>query len=121
MHASARPRFEELGVKVLPMKSVCPMGWAKADHFGAAKICTEFKDLEKCRKRFPDSTTLSFWTGTWQTSGPRGKKVSRIAIDAQRQAMLGLRGYNELNKRVSIGDLEKRAGYVGKSSNITIF
>lgn len=116
-----RSRFDELGVKVLPMKAVCPMSWAKADHFGAAKICTNFEDLDQCRKRFPYSTTVSFWTGTWQVTGPHGMAQSRIAVDAKRQAMLGLRGYDELSKVASIQKLEARAGYKGKSGNETIF
>eukprot|EP00040_Diaphanoeca_grandis_P017479 m.91242 g.91242 ORF g.91242 m.91242 type:complete len:366 (+) comp26452_c3_seq2:517-1614(+) len=107
-----RSRFKELGVRVLPMQSVSPMTWGKADHFGASKICTKFEDLDQCRQKFPNSTTVSFWTGTWQTSGRPGAEVSRLSWDHKRQAMLGLRGFGDLKKDMTIGDLEEQAAKV---------
>ena len=52
------------GHQVLRKDLISPMMWPKfSEHMAAAEICTEFADLDKCRARFPEATTISFWTG----------------------------------------------------------
>ena len=60
------PRFHWDGVKVLPRERVCPMNWDDGHKAAAARACTRFEDLPtKCARLFPNATTVSFWTATW--------------------------------------------------------
>eukprot|EP00038_Savillea_parva_P013464 m.8386 g.8386 ORF g.8386 m.8386 type:complete len:403 (+) comp2531_c0_seq1:341-1549(+) len=114
-------RLAEEHVKILPMSMISPMHWVKGrDHNQAALVCTEFKDLEKCRQRFPNATTLSFWTGTWQNSGPRDNPSTKLSVDRSKQVLLGLRKVGDTSSK-SLHELEAAANYTGPSGEIKIF
>lgn len=109
-----RSQFAEMGVVVLPMERVSPMHWAFfSQHHTAVFMCTEAEDDDKCRDKFPNSTTISFWTGTWQTSGPRNHPVPKLAVDRWRQVLLGLRGRADLHSNLTLAELEKKVNYTG--------
>lgn len=117
-----RPKqFETEKIRVLPMAAVSPMHWIKGSaHNLAARICTEYVDLDKCRSRFPNSTTVSFWTGTWMLTGPHGNPSTKLSVDRSKQVLLGLRREGDRSTK-TLRELEAAANYTGPSGEIRVF
>jgi hypothetical protein len=67
------------------------------------------------------ATTISFWTGTWQ-SKPDGKSketASRLSVDRRMQVVLGLRQTGDESNR-SLTELEAASNYTGPSGVIKL-
>lgn len=114
-------KFEQEKIRIMPLRTITPMHWVEVRHHNdAAKMCTEFVDLDKCRRRFPNATTVSFWTGTWQVTGPHSNPSTKLSADRSKQILLGLRKEGDRSTK-TLRELEAAANYTGPSGDIRIF
>jgi hypothetical protein len=72
-----------------------------------------------CALFFLCATSHIALAGTWQVSGPRNNPDAKLAVDRNRQVLLGLRDKNDRSMS-TLQELEAKANYTGPSGAIKI-